>query len=379
VTGVSRRILECALTAVLALLAVSAFAGLDARGAAHRLLAAGPWLLLALVPFPLAILFDAYGVRALFAALGRAVPLAGQARARIAAEAIHLSLPGGAVLADGANAWWLARRGIPMSEAAVVTGVRRGLVMRAHAAYIVVASVLGSATLARIAIGAFGTPWPAVLVLVGAAAPLALSFALFGAFQGDACARLHAAAARVAARLPAAVARPALVWLAARAAAFRAADGAVRRFARVPAPAMFEAAVFFFAAWLCESAESYVIVRLAHAPASLGFVEVMAFEAGLSLVRSAAPFAPSGLGLLDLGYVAVFRILGIPDAEVVAPAFVMLKRAKELVWILVGYAALLAHRARPGPARKALVPAPVPIRAAPFVGPGSALHLPPPA
>jgi hypothetical protein len=67
-------------------------------------------------------------------------------------------------------------------------------------------------------------------------------------------------------------------------------------------------------------------------------------EAGLSLVRSAAVIAPSGLGIVDLGYGAVLPALGA-DAGVAA-AFVLLKRAKEAAWVLAGYAVLAALRGR---------------------------------
>jgi hypothetical protein len=317
------------------------------------------------VPFPVAILFDALAVQRLFATLGREVPLMGQARARIAAEAVHLSLPGGAVLADGANAVWLAAFGVPMAEAATVTGERRCLVMQAHAVYIVLAGAAGFATLAKVSQALFGTGVLAWGVLAGAAAPLALSCAIRGAFRNRAGARVHGLLASSAACLPARVARHALAWLDARSAAFSDADGAALRLARVPLGATVTAIALFFAGWMCESVESFVVVRLAHAPASVGFVDVMAFEAAVSLVRAAAPFAPAGLGLVDVGYVAVLRVLGVEDADVVAPAFVLLKRAKELVWVLIGYAAALVRT--------------TPARTRSFVGTGSGLHLPPPA
>ena len=56
----------------------------------------------------------------------------------------------------------------------------------------------------------------------------------------------------------------------------------------------------------------------------------------------------------DLGYVAALGALGVPDAVTAGAAFVVMKRAKELAWALVGYASLLAPGARaerPLPAR----------------------------
>lgn len=59
-------------------------------------------------------------------------------------------------------------------------------------------------------------------------------------------------------------------------------------------------------------------------------------EAGLSLVRSLAFFAPGGLGLVDAGYLALVTALSPGDAGATAAAFVLVKRAKELTWIGVG-------------------------------------------
>jgi hypothetical protein len=85
-------------------------------------------------------------------------------------------------------------------------------------------------------------------------------------------------------------------------------------------------------------------LRLLGAGATVDLRAVFAIEAGQSLVRSAAVIAPSGLGVVDLGYGAVLPLLGA-DAGV-APAFVVLKRAKEALWVLAGYAVLAFLRGR---------------------------------
>jgi uncharacterized membrane protein YbhN (UPF0104 family) len=96
--------------------------------------------------------------------------------------------------------------------------------------------------------------------------------------------------------------------------------------------------------WLVESVETFVILRVLGAP--LGFIEVFSFEAGLSLVRSLAFFAPAGVGVQDLGYIAFLQVVGLPDAGALAAAFVLLKRGKELVWVGVGYLLLLVTGVR---------------------------------
>jgi uncharacterized membrane protein YbhN (UPF0104 family) len=94
---------------------------------------------------------------------------------------------------------------------------------------------------------------------------------------------------------------------------------------------------------MIEGLESFLLLRLLGAP--LGLVEVLAFDAALSVVRSSAMFAPAGIGVQDVGYLVVLEAYGVPDARSLGPAFIVLKRLKEAVWIAIGFVLL----ARTGP------------------------------
>jgi hypothetical protein len=69
-------------------------------------------------------------------------------------------------------------------------------------------------------------------------------------------------------------------------------------------------------------------------------------ETAIIVVRSAAVPVPAGLGVQDVGYLLCFRALGFADPVTLATAFVVLKRGKDLFWILVGFALLAAGRER---------------------------------
>jgi uncharacterized membrane protein YbhN (UPF0104 family) len=73
----------------------------------------------------------------------------------------------------------------------------------------------------------------------------------------------------------------------------------------------------------------------------------MVIEATLILVRAMAVPVPAGLGVQDAGYVLCLRALAVPDATTVGAAFVLLKRGKDLFWILLGFLLLGVGR-RPG-------------------------------
>lgn len=292
--------------------------------------AAGPVLLVGLLPYPVAMAMDTLAGQRLLRALGRPVSFQRLYPVRLSIEAIHLSLPGGAVLADSLNPFLLQRRGgVPLSEAVVSVGARKWLIMRSHTFYIALSGLLGFGLLQSLSetlVHFRGLPW---VVLASALVPFVLSSVMASAFVGTSfVGRLHG----LLGRLPS---RRLKDWLDRRRDSFTATDGHIARLAG-SSGAVHGATALFLGAWLMESAETFLLLRLLGIP--VGFVAVLAAEAGLSLVRSAALFAPAGLGVQDLGYMAFLRALGIPDAEAAAAAFVLVKRGKELVWIAVGYA-----------------------------------------
>jgi glycosyltransferase 2 family protein len=337
-----------AVTAVVVVAAVAllyrAFAGIDARatlGAARR---AGPFAPLALLPFVAAMTLDAAGIRVLLRTFGRTVPLARLVPIRIATEALHLTAPAGFVVADTATAKLLdARCGVPIAEGGVLAVARKWLVMRAHAVYIALGAACGAALLARLSERSLGGAWLPWAVGASALIPLGLSLALGAGFRGrPAVARLQSALGR-------------LPWRALHGCADRWRSRAIvvdDRLARIGAARSdtWVAAAAFFACWLIESVETALIVRLVGGPVDLAFA--MAVEVSISLLRSAGNVAPAGLGVQDAGYAVLFQSMGLPAH--MAAAFVLLKRAKELVWIVLGYGLLVALRrpaTAPGSAR----------------------------
>jgi uncharacterized membrane protein YbhN (UPF0104 family) len=97
-------------------------------------------------------------------------------------------------------------------------------------------------------------------------------------------------------------------------------------------------ALAIFAHWMLEAFETWLILRLLGA--EVPFAVVWAFEPALSLLRHVLFFLPAGLGVQDAGYVFFLAALGIPDPLTTGAAFAILKRAKELVWALLGFLAL---------------------------------------
>ena len=212
-----------------------------------------------------------------------------------------------------------------MRDGVVAVAARRWITLRAHAIYLAAGAVLGFAALQDASGRILGRPGLGVIALVLPLVPLSISILLEATLsRGSFAHALH----RKLSHLPGKAGR----WFARREQAFAAVDEDFQRFGH-GGDAVWPATLAYLAAWTLESFETWAILKLLGA--QVPFWMVLSFEPPLSLLRSAAFFAPAGLGAQDLGYVAFLG--GGPMAF----AFVAVKRLKELVWAGVGWALLL--------------------------------------
>ena len=94
--------------------------------------------------------------------------------------------------------------------------------------------------------------------------------------------------------------------------------------------------------WVVRGFETWLFLRLLGA--DVPFSTALVVETAIIVVRSVAVPVPAGLGVQDVGYVLCLTALGVPDATTVGTAFVLLKRGKDLFWILLGVALLAVGR-----------------------------------
>ena len=307
----------------------------DLRRAGRLVLEVGPWALLLLVPGLLSILLQAIGWRPVLDFLGRRVHIVRLAAIRLAAEAVLMSVPAGAVASDYVALSLLQRRAdVPIPEGLAAIAARRVLVVLTNALYVALALALGYSHLGRASVGLGGASWPwlawlmvaAALVLLGSASVMTLAV-----FSGNVAARLR----RLLSRIPLGSAR---AWLLERAGRFDEIDRQFGRLASMPRSSLVGSTVVFSAVWVIEAVETLIALRLVGAP--IGFTEALAIEVLVSLLRSIAFVLPSGIGVQDAGYIALLAAFGIPDAATTGVAFLIIKRARELFWIAIGYGVL---------------------------------------
>jgi uncharacterized membrane protein YbhN (UPF0104 family) len=316
----------CALAAVLF---VRALGVADLSRTRELLSGTGVGVFVAVLPFAVAQALDTAAWRDVFVRLGQKLSFLRLYPIRVAVEAMTLSLPAGVVVAESVAPRLLQRTlGVPASSTLAAAGARRWLTMRAHAVYVGLGALAGFVVLREHPDAAALLRVGPRVVLASALLPLGASIALSTTLGGGPrVAKLYALLARIPA--------PALArWLATRKSAFVATDQGFAKLAR-GRPLLFPTALLVVA-WVCESVEAFVLLRLVGA--HLSFAEVLSFEAGLSVLRSAWFFAPAGLGAQDLGYLAALHAFGVPDASAVGAAFLVLKRGRELLWVALGYA-----------------------------------------
>ncbi|HEX3774603.1 MAG TPA: lysylphosphatidylglycerol synthase transmembrane domain-containing protein [Polyangiaceae bacterium] len=290
-------------------------------------------------PQLLSLCLECIGWSGVFRLLGRKTAPLTLLRVRLATEALAQTLPLGVIWAEALKPLLLGRHaGLGASDSVAGIVARKYLLMASQAVYVALLSACGFATLRQLAASLLGhaeLAWGAFAI--GGFLAL-LAFGVSGAFTKG---RIADRVLGLLRGLPHRGLRRALGQ---RQAAFtRTDDLTARYFASGFVRTTLMPGVFFLCGWLCESLESFLILRLLGV--QLGFFTIAAVEVMLSFLKNVLFVLPAGIGVQDVGYVSCFAALGVADPLNMGAAFSLLKRGKELFWALVGYA-LLASEAR---------------------------------
>jgi hypothetical protein len=290
-------------------------------------------------PQLLSLCLECVGWRRVFRVLGARVAVRPLLRVRLSTEALAQTLPLGVVWAESLKPLLLGRHiGLKTSDSVAAIVARKYLLIASQAVYVALLSACGFATLGRLATALLGRAQFAWLSFAVSGLLCLLAFGVSGAFARGRVAE------RVLGLLRSLPNRDLQRALRDRQAAFANTDDqATRYFAAGFFQTTLAPGVFFLCGWLCESLESFLILKLLGV--ELDFFAIASVEVMLSFVKNVLFVLPSGIGVQDVGYVSCLAALGVPDALNVGAAFSVLKRGKELFWACVGYT-LLASEAR---------------------------------
>ena len=303
---------------------------------------------LLLLPNLVVTLLEAVGWWRSFGLLARRPPFASLVGVRLVVESVMLGLPSGAVISESLQPWLLKTRCHVPFEAAVVASVgRKFFVVVSHGLVLAAATLLAWPLLARLSretIGRPGLPW----VLLGVSAFMIATFGVGLALSGRA--RL---AERTRAGLDRFGGRWLGAWLERHALRFQRTDDHLVRFFERERRALTLPLLLYSTGWLVRGVETWIFLRLLGV--ELPLLTAVVVETAIIVVRSVAVPVPAGLGVQDVGYVLCLKALGVADATTVGAAFVLLKRGKDLFWILTGFALMaLGKRGSSAPATPAV-------------------------
>lgn len=293
----------------------------------------GPLALLVLAPQALGILFHTWAWREVLVALAGRAPFFALLEIFVGSEAARMVLPAGAALGESVAAYGLKERlTIPWSDGLASLAAKKAWVLGTHALCLVLLLALAGApldVLSQTLPAGWALRWATAGMTFALCASAVLTLLLLTSPSAG-----HALA-RIAGRIPL---RSVKSWAAAREASPPSA------LAALPLRAHVLAAVGMFGQWVTEVLETWLVARLLGLPITLAEAGVV--ELGGSLVRSLAFMVPGGLGVQDASYVGLLVGLGLPGAEAAAPAFVLLKRAKDVFFVALGLSVFAFGRRR---------------------------------
>ena len=121
-------------------------------------------------------------------------------------------------------------------------------------------------------------------------------------------------------------------------------DATILHFARRDRKAVLASLASFVVGWILLGSVSFLILRILGEHVSLG--QGLLMEGTVSLLRIAFFFIPSAFGPAEAAYISFITAFGVADPAAVALAFIAIKRSQELLWIALGYLALLVSGKR---------------------------------
>jgi uncharacterized protein (TIRG00374 family) len=295
--------------------------------------ATGPLLLLVLLPQFVALASETHGWRAALAAVGHRVSWLRLFDVRTATEAVGQSLPAGVVWCESLKPVLLKQHcGLPLPTGTSTAVHRKFLRLASHALYVL--SVFGVSYWAATALAAHAG-WRWLILFTGVALGVAATaFALIFS-RGTVAARVH----RLLMRVPLRSLRKSLFR---RRRGFQEADAEVARLFELPKVKLIGPVTACLVAWWCETLESWLILRLLGVDIDLA--TVASIDVMVSLLRQVLFVLPAGVGAQELGYLSLLAAVGVADPMATGTAFSLIKRAKELVWAVIGFSLLAALR-----------------------------------
>lgn len=306
------------------------FSKVDLAGSMKLIGSLGPSVLLILLPYLGLHLLETAAWQRLFPKESVPAPFFGLFKIQLVAETVSMTLPAGVAVGEPLRPW-LCRKflGIPLPDGFATVTVRKLLLGATQGIYTLLGALAGFGFLQAVSkpvvdFEGLGV----VMIVVSLSITLVFMLLLILMTNGNAVRKLH----RLLLKIPFEKARQ---WLLRVQEGFAETDRQLQRVKSDGMKSFLPVMVIYVAAWMMLALETYLILQVLGLKVT--FLQVLAFDTALTILRAIFFFIPSGLGIQDLGYLAFFHALGIPDYLAYGGAFVMLRRFKEVLWYSIGY------------------------------------------
>ena len=247
---------------------------------------------------------------------------------RMAGETVNVTTPTAYVGGEPLKAFLLKRYGVPM-----VDGLASVITAKTTMTFAQVLFILLGLALALCILEDSGHSWVAMLVSVGV---LGFGVGLFLLLQrhgiGVGClTMLRACGIRFG-------------FLEKREPQLQELDGTIRSFYSQHRQTFYAALAIFFLAWLTETLEVYAI--LYYLGVSIDVWAAISIAALTVLIKGGTFFIPGSLGAQEGGYTLLLMSFGY--SEVTGITFALIRRLREILWILLGLVCLMLLKNQDG-------------------------------
>jgi putative membrane protein len=285
------------------------------------------WLALVVpLPYFLVYLFDTWGWYLALGAYAASRPsFLTLFRVRWAGESINNVIPSGYVGGEALKAYLLHKRGVPGLTASTSAVASKTCQVLAQVAFIGLGAAAAESHLSADSGARQGMAYVALASIL----VIALLFALqrHGMFNS-----LRAFLSRLSIRIKV---------IERNETHLRELDEQIYTFYRRSPGRFFCVTFVYFLGWLADALEIYVVCSLLGLP--LSWSEAIAIESFVSVAKAVGIFAPAAMGVQESGIVLLFQLFGLPAPAGVA--YALLRRGRELFYVLVGGALLYSEEA----------------------------------
>jgi uncharacterized protein (TIRG00374 family) len=287
-------------------------------------------LVIILLPMIIVYGLEAWGWRLTLGAYAGKVGFLRLFAIRMAGETVNVTTPAAYMGGEPLKAYWLKRYGVPMVESMASVITAKTTMTLAQVLFI----LLGMG-LAFWIIDAASHYWIAMLVSLGL---LAFGVGLFVVFQRYGLGMgglilLQTCGIR-------------LAFLERRKSQLQEMDATIQKFYSQNCRTFYMALGTFFLAWLCETLEVYAI--LYYLDVSADVWTSISIAALTVFIKGGTFFIPGSLGAQEGGYTLLLMSFGY--TEVTGITFALIRRLREILWILIGLACLMALKGKDLPA-----------------------------